>query len=128
MNRSIASQAPRHALAAVCALLLLSLLQGPAMAREKGAAPPGDSATTGAKVPYTQTGIIDRIDTVHHRIVIGGTSYRYHHPVVHRAPQAPGNEDRNYRPPHLRVGMRIGFRAGRIGDPPAVLEVWLLQQ
>lgn len=83
--------------------------------------PPGVPADK----PYQVAGVIEWVDLADNRLVVDGTAYRYHSPVVHARDDAPSKELRE-PDARLRPGMKVGLRVGR-GDPRPVLEVWILR-
>jgi|GEM_PF-6277538 len=113
----------------IAVLVVVAALAGPAQAAEgTGSAPSSavEPPTVPADKPYQLRGVIEWVDLAGHRIVVDGREYAFHHPLVHRPADAPGNENRNYQTPRLRPGMTVGLKVAR-GTPPPVVEVWILR-
>lgn len=102
-----------------------TILLASAMLMFLGNAYAAEPAGVPAGKPYQVAGVVEWVDLADNRLVVDGTTYRYHSPVVHAREDAPPKEERE-ADVRLRPGMKVGLRVGR-GDPRPVLEVWILR-
>lgn len=106
--------------------LARSMLVAVVMAVSVAGVHAAEPAGVPADKPYQVAGVIEWIDLADNRLVVDGTAYRYHSPVVHAREGTASREEKGVADVRLQPGMKVGLRVGR-GDPRPILEVWILR-